>query len=79
MFEKNCQKTPSETIIEVLGSTPRYLPGDPHIEDPRSPYDPPFTNFDCNDYPAAYDPITGELVARVTVDLLIEHQPLFCQ
>jgi hypothetical protein len=77
--EKACQQTRAETIIEVLGSQPRYFPGDPQIEDPRSPYDPPFSRFNCNDYPAQHDATTNELVAIVEVDLLIKHQPLFCR
>jgi hypothetical protein len=79
VYEKNCQQTRTETIIEVLGSIPRYYPGDPDIADTRSPYEKPFSNFDCNDYPAETDPVTGELVARAVVDLLIEHKPLFCR
>ncbi len=79
VYESGCEETRTETLIEVLGSTPRHFPGDPDIEDTQSPYDPPFSRFNCNDYPSEYDAATGEMVAVVVVDLLIQRTPLLCR
>lgn len=78
VFESGCEVRRNEQVVEVLGSTPQYFPGDEDIEDTRSPYEPPFAGFNCNDYPAVYDPATGEMVATVEIDLLIERRLFVC-
>ncbi|MDJ0862789.1 MAG: hypothetical protein QNJ87_17800 [Gammaproteobacteria bacterium] len=79
VYESGCEETRNETLIEVLGPAPRHFPGDRDIEDTQSPYDPPFSGFNCNDYPSEYDAATGEMVAVVIVDLLIQRAPLVCR
>ncbi len=37
VFESGCEETRNETLIEVLGPTPRHFPGDRDIEDTQSP------------------------------------------
>lgn len=78
VYERDCEETRTETIVEVLGPIPRHFPGDPDIEDTRSPYDPPFSRFNCNDYPSEDDAATGEMVV-VEVNLLVQGTPLLCR
>ena len=77
--ESRCNRTETHTVVEVLGRVPRYYPGDTNIEDKRTRQELGLAPFDCNDHPATVDQATGDLVARVEIDLLIERRQRFCR